>query len=256
MKLYINKNINNIESNEGIKILYACESGSRAWGFPSPDSDYDVRFIYTQDLDWHLSLLDQKDTIDIPISNDLDIGGWEIRKTLGLLWKSNAPLLEWLLSPIVYQKDDSFLLELRELSQEYFSPIAGMHHYLSMSRKYFDECQKEEIKLKKYFYAMRTAIAGKWIREKRTIPPIKLINMFEIIPDTIRLKIEELIDLKLRQNEGYLHESEPLLDEFLAETIGKNELVANDLPSAKGDIKKLDELYRKVVKGVSSTHGE
>lgn len=250
MNKLIKNQLSEIEETYSIKILYACESGSRAWGFPSPNSDYDVRFIYAHNLNWHLSLLDKKDTIDIPINDDLDIGGWEIKKALGLLWKSNPPLLEWLQSPIVYQAEDDFLQEIHELSQEYFSPIAVMHHYLSMSKKYFDACQHtDEVKLKKYFYALRTAIAGKWVRENGTIPHIELSKMFDIVTEEVRNKIQELIAVKSEQKEDYLHRREPLIDEFLSETIRENEAVANDLPTAKGDIEKLDSFYRKVIKG-------
>lgn len=240
--------LSEIESEHNIKILYACESGSRAWGFSSPDSDYDVRFIYAQGLDWHLSLQDKKDTIDLPINDDLDIGGWEIKKVLGLLWKSNPPLLEWLQSSIVYQSDDSFLKEIQDLSPQYFSPIAVMHHYLSMLKKYFDICQKsDQVKLKKYFYALRTTVACNWVRTKRTIPPIQLSDMFEIIPEELRAKVQELIEIKAVQKEIYLHKREPLLDDYLAESIKQNDVVANDLPAAKGDFETLNNLYRKVV---------
>ena len=253
---FISDKIDWIESQHEIKILYACESGSRAWGFPSPNSDYDVRFIYAHDLDWHLSLWDRKDTIDIPINDDLDIGGWEIKKALGLLWKSNPPLLEWLQSPIVYQSDSQFLKGIQDLSKEYFSPIAVMHHYLSMSKKYFEACQaSDRVKLKKYFYALRTAMAGKWVREKGAMPPVELPKMFEIVPQEVEAKIQELIAIKSQQNEDYLHGREPLIDEFLNETIKENEAIANDLPSAKGDLEKLDSFYRKVVQSVSPAGG-
>lgn len=256
MKKLIQEQLGDIEKKERIKILYACESGSRAWGFPSPNSDYDVRFIYAHDLDWHLSLLDKKDTIDLPINDDLDIGGWEIKKVLGLLWKSNPPLLEWLQSPIVYHSDSQFLRDIQELSREYFSPIAVMHHYLSMSKKYFEACQKsEEVKLKKYLYALRTAIAGKWVREKGTIPHIELTQMFEVVTEEVREKIQELIAIKSEQKEDYLHHREPMIDEFLNETIKANEAIANELPTAKGDIEKLDYFYRKVVRSVSPAGG-
>lgn len=249
----IEKELLNIELAHKVEILYACESGSRAWGFPSPNSDYDVRFIYAQDLEWHLSLLDKKDTIDLTIHEDLDMGGWEIKKTLGLLWRSNPPLLEWLQSPRVYQSESQFLKDIQELSQEYFSPIAVMHHYLSMSKKYFEACQEnDEVKLKKYFYALRTAISGKWVREKRTMPHIELPKMFDVVTEEVRGKIQGLIEIKSQQKEDYLHRREPLIDEFLSITIRENEVIANDLPSAKGDIEKLDSFYRKVVKGAYS----
>ncbi|WP_192349774.1 nucleotidyltransferase domain-containing protein [Algoriphagus sp. Y33] len=246
----IKNQLSELENTHSIKILFACESGSRAWGFPSPNSDYDVRFIYTQDLDWHLSLLDKKDTIDLPINDDLDIGGWEIKKALGLLWKSNPPLLEWLQSPIVYQAENRFFQDIQDLCLAYFSPIAVMHHYLSMSKKYYEACKENDrIKLKKYFYALRTAIAGKWVREMGTIPHIELTKMLDVVTEEMREKILELIKIKALKNEDYLHKKEPLIDDFLTETIKENEAVANDLPSAKGDIERLDSFFRKVVKG-------
>lgn len=249
MEKLIRNKLVSMESEYGIKILYACESGSRAWGFPSPNSDYDVRFIYANGLDWHLSLLDKKDTIDLPINDDLDIGGWEIKKVLGLLWKSNAPLLEWLQSPMVYQSEHWFLKDIQALTSAYFSPIAVMHHYLSMSKKYHDTCQEnDEVKLKKYFYALRTALAGKWVREKGTFPPIELHKLFEIVSEEVQMKIIELIEVKSKQKEDYVHNREPLIDAFLSETIKQNEVAANDLASAKGDIMRLDTFYRRVVK--------
>lgn len=238
-----------IEKNQGIKILYACESGSRAWGFPSPNSDYDVRFIYVQNLDWHLSLKDKKDTIDLPINDELDIGGWEIKKVLGLLWKSNAPLLEWIQSPIVYRSEGSFLDEMLSLGQSHFSPISSMHHYLSMSRKYRDACIGDQVKLKKYFYALRTTIAGAWIREKGTMPHIEMPKMFDVVSKPVKNKIDELIQTKSNQSEAYLHPMEPLISEYLKVEIEKNEEVANSLEAANGDFEQLDSFYRKIVKG-------
>ncbi len=249
MEKLIKAKLTDIEKEHNIRILYACESGSRAWGFPSPNSDYDVRFIYAHDLDWHLSLKEKKDTIDLPINDELDIGGWEIKKVLELLWKSNAALLEWIQSPIVYKSERKFLAELLELSQFYFSPIACMHHYLSMSKKYFAECQGEEVKLKRYFYALRTTISGAWIREKRTMPHIEMPKMFSVVDTKTKNKIEELIKIKSRQREGYLQPSEPIISKYIPSEIKKNEEVANSLPSAKGEIEHLDRFYRKVVKG-------
>ena len=105
MEKEILKRIAEVEATENVTIFYACESGSRAWGFPSADSDYDVRFIYLRKPDWYLSIdvEDKRDVIERPINDELDISGWDLRKALKLLWKSNPPLLEWLVSPIVYK---------------------------------------------------------------------------------------------------------------------------------------------------------
>jgi uncharacterized protein len=94
-----------IEAEHGVRALYACESGSRGWGFASPDSDYDVRFIYVHPLPWYLRVSAQRDVIEVPISDELDINGWELRKALSLLKKGNATLIEWLDSPVVYRAD-------------------------------------------------------------------------------------------------------------------------------------------------------
>ncbi len=248
MKAIIQEKLHRIATEFKVKIPYACESGSRAWGFPSPDSDYDVRFIYVKDLDWHLTLKEQKDTIDLPINDDLDLGGWEIKKVLKLLWKSNAPLLEWLQSPIVYHSEGIFLSQLRQLSHAYFSPIATMHHYLSMSKKYADACSGEQIKLKKLFYAMRTAIAGVWIRETGTVPPIEMKKMFSVLDASVVNRINELIAIKEIQQEDYLHPKVEVIADFLRSAIAENERVANDLPGAKGDFEALDVFYKQVIK--------
>lgn len=95
-----------VEVDHDLRIFYACESGSRAWGFESADSDFDVRFIYAHRPDWYLSVdLEQKrDVIEFSPDDGLDLSSWDLRKTLGLLWRSNPPLLEWLRSPIVYRE--------------------------------------------------------------------------------------------------------------------------------------------------------
>ncbi|ELR72534.1 hypothetical protein C900_01312 [Fulvivirga imtechensis AK7] len=248
MENLIKEKLTEIEKGHNIRILYACESGSRAWGFPSPNSDYDVRFIYAHEPDWYLSLNDRKDTIDIPINDELDIGGWDIKKALGLLWKSNAPLLEWIQSPIVYKANEQFLLQIRELGSNCFSPIAVMHHYLSMSKKYLEACTGDQVKLKKYFYALRTTIAGTWIRETGTMPHIEMPEMFSVVDDVTTKKINELIRIKSGQRESYMHPQEPLIFEYLSSAIEQNERAANNLPAAKGDFDLLDTLYRKIVK--------
>lgn len=92
-----------LEIRENIRILWAVESGSRAWGFPSPDSDYDVRFVYVRPLEWYLSLNPGRDVVELPIVDELDVAGWDLRKALRLLVKANPALLEWLSSPIVYR---------------------------------------------------------------------------------------------------------------------------------------------------------
>lgn len=129
--------LSGISAEKDIRILYACESGSRAWGFASQDSDYDVRFVYAHSRDWYLSVNSEskKDVVDLPINDLMDVGGWDLRKALRLMLKSNSPLLEWLHSPIVYQAESEFVAEMQRFAKLAFTPIASAYHYLSMAKK-------------------------------------------------------------------------------------------------------------------------
>ncbi len=121
MKQRIIDELKRIEQSYGVKIVYAVESGSRAWGFPSQDSDYDVRFIYVPKKEWYFSIEQERDVIEEPIHDLLDISGWELRKTLRLFKKSNPPLLEWLSSDIVYYEAFTTAKQLRKLRTEHLS---------------------------------------------------------------------------------------------------------------------------------------
>lgn len=128
--------IQNIECEESVCIFYACESGSRAWGFPSADSDYDVRFVYLHPKDWYLSIdLEYKrDVIERPIDDGLGINGWNLRKALQLLRKGNPPLIEWLGSPTVYLEQFTVVEKMRDLMTRWYSPVASLYHYLHMAQ--------------------------------------------------------------------------------------------------------------------------
>ena len=120
MREKIQAQLRRIEEEEHIKILLAVESGSRAWGFASPDSDYDVRFIYIRPTQDYLRLDSVRDVIELPIDEVLDINGWDLQKTLRLLHKSNPTLFEWFSSPIVYRETE-FADTFRKLMSHYFS---------------------------------------------------------------------------------------------------------------------------------------
>lgn len=248
MKDKIKKYLNQIEEEKGVEILLACETGSRAWGFPSPDSDYDVRFIYRHKRDWYLCLNEQKDTIEKMLENNqIDLSGWDLKKSLNLLWKSNPPLLERIQSPIIYIADKDFLKGVNDLAESTYSRIATMHHYLSMAKKMFSEVKDYEVvKLKKLFYALRTTIACQWIIEKQEIPPIVFQKMLERleIEGNIKRRIYELIVLKATKNEDYLHKAEIELYIFMEKRIQQAEEVASSLPVSKGNIESLNEFFR------------
>ncbi len=223
MKEKIIAKLKQIEKEKQVEIVFAVESGSRAWGFASPDSDYDIRFIYKHDLQYYLSLWEKTDVIEFMTEDDLDGSGWDLRKTVRLLAKSNAPLLEWLYSPVVYFENEAFVTQMRSLAQDCFSPIACLHHYLGTTKNFMEACQAEEVKLKNYFYALRTALAGKWIIENNSFPPVAFAELLPIAPLNVQEKVLELMEIKAGQNEKYLHKRENLLVDYLVETVKFNE---------------------------------
>ncbi|SDK25840.1 hypothetical protein SAMN05421823_102276 [Catalinimonas alkaloidigena] len=251
MKTLIQTRLAELERMHAICILYACETGSRAWGFPSPDSDYDVRFLYVHCPAWYVSLHEPKDSLE-QLQDDglIDLSGWELRKALRLLWKSNAALLERLQSPIVYRTDAAFLAEMQALAGACYSPVATMHHYLNMAKKSFEEIDGHATcKLKRLFYALRAATACRWVLTHDTPPPIVFPEMLDrlTIAPALRQRIEELIALKAGQSEAYIHPAEPLLTDFIRTTLAEAETRANDLPAGKGNLEAMNEfLYHTI----------
>ena len=238
--------LKDIEKSRNANILFACESGSRAWGFASPDSDYDVRFIYTKPLDWYLSISEKKDTIDI-MDGDFDAVGWELKKQLKLMIKCNIPALEHLFSPIIYQGNAALINEMRSIGLECFSPIKSMFHYLSMSKKYEEKLHKEEIKLKDLFYALRTSLAGKWILENNSLPPVIFEKMLYLVDENLENEIRNLMKIKSEQGEGYLHPKNIKVVNLVSEIIIKNNKFAKTLPSGKPNTDRINSFLFKII---------
>lgn len=210
-------NLAKIELENKVVILQAIESGSRAWGFPSPDSDYDVRFIYAHPKDWYLQLSDERDIIELPISDELDIAGWDIRKAFNLANKGNAVVQEWMISPIVYQQATSYQT-LNALIAKTFNPIAAYHHYRSMAKKaYLDIEQSEVKKLKRFFYFARATLSAKWILEKKTMPSIVFTDLVKplISEPVVADELERLITQKAKESEQSVLNVSPKLYEHL-----------------------------------------
>ena len=247
MENKIREKLLQIERDKKVKILFAVESGSRAWGFASPDSDYDIRFIYKHEPDYYLSLWEKPDVIEFMTPDDLDGSGWDIAKALKLLAKSNAPLIEWLFSPVVYYQDEEFVQKMQSLAKDCFSPIATLHHYLGTTKNFMDVCEQEEVKLKSYFYALRTALAGKWIIENNSFPPVDFMELLPISPQNIQEKVKELMTIKANQDEKYLHPKEVVITDYLRETVLFNHENASSLKSGKKMGAKLDEFFRNLI---------
>jgi uncharacterized protein len=195
-----------IETRESARVLYACESGSRAWGFPSADSDYDVRFIYLHPRDWYLAIdLERKrDVIESPITDHLDVSGWDLRKALQLLRKFNPPLMEWLGSPIVYREETTVAARMRNLLATYYSPTACLYHYLHMAQgNYRDYLKGPIVWVKKYFYVLRPLLAIRWIERDLGVVPTPFQTLVEGSIDDTDLKqaIDQLVEDKRQGNE-------------------------------------------------------
>lgn len=248
----IDEELKQIEREEQVRILYACESGSRAWGFPSKDSDYDVRFIYIRPADWYLSIFEKRDVIERPISNMLDINGWDLKKALKLFRKSNPPLLEWLQSPIIYKENDAIVEQIRAIASTTFSPRACMYHYLHMAKgNYREYLQGDQVKIKKYFYVLRPILACEWIERYNEMPPMEyrmLVN--ELIPNGSKLQAV-ILDLLARKMAGEEMDYEPRINPinaYIEERIAHYEHIASSLqPASEDQGHRLDELFRTVL---------
>lgn len=208
--------LDKIEKEYKVKILYACETGSRAWGFPSPDSDYDVRFIYVHEKNWYLSLSEKKDTIEFMLNEELDITGWDLKKSLVLLKKSNAPLIERFQSPIEYYSIAGFRKDFKKLVQDYYSPMAVFYHHHSLAKKILNDISdNKSIKMKQYFYFIRSLLSCNWIIDDKTVLPMHIEGLMQLIDEEKKGQLRKLIALKATVGEKYIHKRDEELHGWL-----------------------------------------
>lgn len=220
IKKEILRRIRHAEKEHNVKVIYAIESGSRAWGFESPNSDYDVRFIYTHPRDWYISvdLEHKRDVIEYEIVDEIDINGWDIRKSLQLFWKSNPAFVEWLQSPIVYIDDRLFAKRARELLGDIYSIERGIYHYRSMAKTNYRSYLKGEIvPLKKYFYVLRPLLSIQWLEKYQEPAPIEFEKLRNLIPSgsSLDLAITDLLERKRKSLEKELAPAVPELNLFI-----------------------------------------
>lgn len=216
MKEQILCRLKQIEKEEHVKILLAVESGSRAWGFASPDSDYDVRFIYVRPKNAYLRLGEMRDVIEITPDGVFDINGWELRKTLRLLYRSNPTLFEWFSSPIVYMETD-FSQRFRAVMADYFSEKKALYHYISMAEgNYREYLRGDLVKAKKYFYVLRPILACRWIMDRGTPPPMLFSALAAAeLPAALEKDVGYLLDLKIHAPEVKMIPRIPALDAYM-----------------------------------------
>lgn len=216
--------LTHVEDTYQVRVLYACESGSRAWGIPSQDSDYDVRFIYIHPPDWYLSIDEGKDVIELPIHDRLDVSGWNIRKALRLFRKSNPSMLEWLQSDIVYIESGSAVERIRRLLPAVFSPRTCVHHYLNMAKNNFrTELQGDTAKIKSVIYVLRPILACLWIEYFGTVPPASFHALLEaLLPkDELYREIKNLLARKMAGEELDLDPKARLTHPFIQREISR-----------------------------------
>jgi predicted nucleotidyltransferase len=252
----INRKLLKIEKDHGVKIVYAVESGSRAWGFESKDSDYDVRFVYVHNKNWYLNILPKRDVIEYPIIDEYDYSGWDLRKTMFLMHKSNPVFFEWLKSPIVYYKDEYFYNIMEQLSGEYFSPISSVYHYLHMANgNYRQYLQTDGVKIKKYFYVLRPIMACMWIEKYNETPPMEFKKLLTQISE--KELLDKINDLLLRKKSGMELGAESriaIINDFIEEKLKHYENVARAFdPGKKPRQEVLEEGFIKIIDYVEKT---
>ena len=202
MRNTILSKLNEIEERENIRILHCIESGSRAWGFASPDSDYDVRFIYVRPKEFYLRLDKTRDVIEWQLDDTLDINGWDVQKALTLLHNSNPTLFEWNSSPIVYRTTEEWQ-KIAAVINRYFVAKSGLYHYLRTAKSNYREYLKgETVRLKKYFYVLRPLLACKWILAEGTPPPMLFTTLMDkYLDEELKPDVERLLELKINTPE-------------------------------------------------------
>ena len=242
----ISNELKELEKKENIKILFAVESGSRAWGFESKDSDYDVRFVYVRPLDWYMSISKRKNTLEVMINEDLDFAGWDLNKAVELLAKSNPPFGEWLNSSIVYIEKDNIISEFDKLFDKYLRENALVYHYLSMASKDMETLrEKREIKRKKYFYMLRSLLASKWVMLYHEKPPILLSELLTLVKnEAVQREVDKLLLIKKAGDESTKIVGNEIINEFIFDTKKEVEEMVKEIPNSKNtDLKFLDKFF-------------
>ncbi len=255
MRATILDQLTELEDREQVRILFAIESGSRAWGFPSPDSDYDARFVYVRPLDWYLTITPGRDVIELPIEDELDINGWDLKKALGLLLKPNPVLLEWLSSPIRYIWRDEACQKLIDLARKVGAGVGCVYHYYNLGENLYRRHVKgeDEVKIKRYFYIVRPAMALRWLRmHPGKIPPMNFQELAAGVdlPDALVAELDELLKRKRVTRElGYAARI-PSIDRFIEDEFSLAKKFTETERKPRHDLMgEANALFRELVKG-------
>ena len=245
MKEKIIAKLTEIEKTEQVRILYCAESGSRATGLSSEDSDYDARFIYIRNEIDYLKLEPMRDVIEWQCDDTFDVCGWDIKKALTLAYRSNPALLEWISSPIVYKETEDWK-PVAEAIKEFFSQKKALMHYLSMAKSNYDSAFKtENIKFKKYFYVLRPLLSAEWVLTKNEMPPLEFEKLTALLPEgEITDAVTTLIQAKRSGSKKMEGAPLPHLNEYIESHLTAIDTAANTLPAPEHkDISALDKIF-------------
>lgn len=251
MTKLIQQKLKEIEAKYDVAIILAVESGSRAWGFASTDSDWDVRFIYVHRAPWYGTVFPGKDTIEVmDKENNLDFSGWDLRKALGLLYKGNPPLLEWLKSPIVYQAIPEAVSELKTLASGYYDVKSAIYHYIHMAhgnwKAYVNE--RPMVTMKKYLYIFRPLLACKHIEEMKTMAPMEIDKILKYLDNSVSQRFNDLLDLKRSNVELGQMPADQDFNKWILETMSYYTKYVKTLEHQKKDTVLLDKYLFKWMK--------
>lgn len=251
-RVEILKRIQMAEAEHNVRVLYAVESGSRAWGFASPNSDFDVRFVYAHPKDWYLAvnLEEKRDVIEYAIVDEIDINGWDVRKALKLFAKSNPAIIEWLSSPIVYIDNGFFAAAARSLIEETYSIEKGIYHYRSMAKtNYRGYLQKELVPIKKYFYVLRPLLSIMWLEKYQTQAPIEFDRLLALVENNTELlaAIQKLMLRKKSSLEKEVAPTIPILNEFIESELLRLERIALSKTEREPVMDKLNMLFNEAL---------
>lgn len=247
------RRLREVEQARGLRVLFACESGSRAWGFASDDSDFDVRFIFVRPVDQYLRLTPPKDAFDLHQDQDFDLAGWDIRKTAELMRRCNPPLMEWLDSPIIYESDSVVSPRLQELRGLYFDPKKAAYHYLSLAAGIWKKYLQNEPNpvRKKYLYVLRPLACVRYIDKHRTQPPTLFDAVLDGIDwdDQVRSAIDALVRQKRAAGELGSQPADPVLTAHISASLEEAERIAESLPINDTPTRQLDQMINLAVLG-------
>lgn len=242
------RRIRDAEAEHGVRVLLAVESGSRAWGFASPNSDYDARFIYVHPKNWYVSvgLEEQRDVIEYPIVDDIDINGWDLRKALRLFWKSNPAFVEWIQSPIIYTEQSGFAEEARKLLPAVYSCERGVYHYRSMAKtNYRGYLKADMVPLKKYFYVLRPLLSVRWLERYGTAAPIEFGKLLHLIEGETALlaDIDALLAKKRAAPEMGLDKPVASINAFIEAELARLDVISPKHVQRSDVLPQLNQLF-------------